>query len=96
MSFPKPFLHETRYDTAGPGSGPAPHEDLTIAEQLQTMRLESADCPGESCFLNSRGKKCWIANGVVERFIRRLGALHASDYLAAHGAAWQSNFFRGY
>lgn len=77
-----------------PNTGPPPHEDLTIAEQIESMRVEAADCPGESCFLDTRGKKCWITNGVVERFVRKQGAIHPSDYRAANGVDWQSLFFK--
>jgi hypothetical protein len=94
-TFPMSFSQPRHTPTEVPNSGPEAHEDLTIAEQIETMRLESADCPGESCFMNSRGKKCWIANGVVERFVRKLGSIHPSDYRAVNGVEWQSLFFRG-
>jgi len=91
MNFPDPI--QTPLDP--PDSGPAAHEGLTIAEQIETMRLESADCPGESCFTNTRGKRCWITNGVVERFVRKEGAIHPEEYRAVNGVEWQSLFFRG-
>ncbi|MEO5714753.1 MAG: hypothetical protein ABIT37_14830 [Luteolibacter sp.] len=78
-----------------PVTDPAAHGALTIGEQIESMRRESADCPGESCFMNTRGKRCWITNGVVERFVRNQGATYPSDYRSANGVEWQSLFFRG-
>ncbi len=91
MSFSKSIHNPPRT----PDNSPAAQEGLTIGEQIETMRLESADCPGESCFMTACGKKCWITNGVVERFIRKQGAVRPSDYHAANGVEWQSLFFRG-
>ncbi len=94
MSFPNPASHTAEIASAFPSKGPEAHEDLTIAEHIQSMRLGSSDCPGESCFINQAGKKCWITDGVVERFIRKSGAMHPSDYQAKNGEEWQSSFFK--
>ncbi len=88
MNFPDPIQSPA-------DSAPVLPERLTIADQIESMRLESADCPGESCFTNTRGKRCWITNGVVERFIRKQGAILPEDYRAINGVEWQSLFFRG-
>jgi hypothetical protein len=77
-------------------SGPVAHEDLTIAEQLETMRVRDEHRPGEVCFLGEDGRKRWVAESEVARFIRRLGATHPSDYLAAHGTPWQNDLFSGF
>lgn len=86
---------ETSGDIA-PTSGPAAHEDLTIAEHIQTMRVSDEHRPGEECFLNGHGEKSWVAAEEVRRFIRRVGAQHPSDYLATYGERWEKDFFSGF
>ena len=78
------------------GDAPAPHEDLTIAEHLEMMRVNGEQRPGEQCFLNERGEKRWVADSEVKRFVRRVGALHPSDYEVANGSDWTLNFFSGF
>lgn len=75
------------------GDGPAAHEDLTIAEQLELMRVPGEHRSGEQCLLGSKGERRWIAESEVKRFIVKHGAEHSSDYLAAHGADWEEIFF---
>jgi hypothetical protein len=75
------------------GDGPAAHEDLTIAEQLELMRVPGEHRPGEQCLLDSKGEHRWVAESDVMRFIVNHGAEHSSDYLATHGADWEEIFF---
>lgn len=75
------------------GDGPAPHEDLTIAEQLETMRVPDEDRPSEQCFINDQGEKTWLGEDHVSRFIVENGAEFSSDYQLAHGADWTKAFF---
>lgn len=76
--------------------GPAAHEDLTIAEELETMRVQDESRPGEQCFLNENGEKRWVSESEVNRFLRRLGAMHPAVYLATHGFRWEQNLFSGF
>ena len=78
------------------GDAPPVQEDMTIADHLEIMRVAGETRPGEQCFLNERGEKRWVAESEVKRFIRRLGALHPSDYQAANGSEWTLNFFSGF
>ncbi|MES2920923.1 MAG: hypothetical protein V4819_05230 [Verrucomicrobiota bacterium] len=77
------------------GYGPAAHEDLTIAEQLQIMRVPGEHRPGEQCFRNCHGEHLWVGENEVQRFVAVHGADHSSDYLNSHGADWQEDFFSG-
>jgi hypothetical protein len=77
-------------------AGPSAHEDLTIAEQLETMRVSGEHRVGEECFLSSDGTRRWVASTEVQRFIRRLGAQHSSDYFASHQISWENDFFSGF
>jgi hypothetical protein len=89
--------HEIETPRLAPhGDAPATDDDLTIADYVEIMRVEGETRPGEQCFLNERGEKRWVAESEVKRFIRRLGALHPSDYQAANGSAWTLNFFSGF
>jgi hypothetical protein len=83
-------------DDIDPATGPAAHEDLTIAEHIQTMRVSDEHRPGEECFLNSHGEKHWVTADDARRFIRRVGAQHPSDYLATYGESWEKDFFSGF
>lgn len=90
MSYPAPILGELQT-----GDGPPPHEDLTIAEQLQTMRVHGEDRPGKQCFVSANGAHRWIGDQVVQRFVTNHGADHSPDYLNSHGIDWQMDFFSG-
>ena len=95
MSSPTPAPGESESArTASSGDGPAANEDLTIAEQLDLMRVSDQSRLGEQCFLLPNGEKRWIAESAVLRFVARHGAEHSSDYLANHGANWEETFFR--
>ena len=91
MSFPLPATLET--DTLTSGVGPAAHEDLTIAEQLETMRVADEHRPGELCYLNPEGENCWLEESDVKHFLAKHGAEHSSAFLSAHGADWQNQLF---
>ena len=73
--------------------GPAAHEDLTIAEQIENMRVTGEHRPGEECFLDSHGEKHWVPTEDIRGFIRSFGAEHPSNYLAKHGISWEADFF---
>jgi hypothetical protein len=75
------------------GDGPSAHEDLTISEQIELMRVPGEHRPGEQCLLDANGGQHWIAESEVKRFITNHGADHSSDYLAAHGVAWEKILF---
>jgi hypothetical protein len=75
--------------------GPAPHEDLTIAEQLETMRVTDESRPGELCFSDTKGRTRWLSENHVNRFINDHGAEFPSNYLLAHGTDWHDIFFAG-
>jgi hypothetical protein len=73
--------------------GPSAHGDLTIAEQLETMRVAGEHRPGEECFLDAHSETHWVASGAVHNFMRKFGADHSSNYLTQHGATWEEDFF---
>ncbi|RYD46623.1 MAG: hypothetical protein EOP85_07075 [Verrucomicrobiaceae bacterium] len=73
--------------------GPDPHEDLTIAEHLETMRKCDEHRPGEVCFHAESGEQHWVEEDQLARFIREFGALHPSNYLAEHGTRWEDDLF---
>jgi len=73
--------------------GPSAHEDLTIAEHIESMRVAGEHRPGEECFLDSHGNNHWIATAEVGNFIRKFGALHPSNFEAEHGRNWEEDFF---
>lgn len=75
--------------------GPAAHEDLTIAEQLEIMRIPDEDRPGEPCFLTACGEKRRAGEREVEHFIHRHGAEFSSNYLLIHGSGWEDDLFGG-
>lgn len=94
-----PHTSHTVTDTdsrAIPPQGPSPHEDLTISEHLETMRVRDENRPGEQCFLNEQGEKRWVADSEVTRFLRRVGAEHPAEYLTSQGTTWQQRFFSGF
>jgi len=101
MSYP-PATHgnaeQEEVSTAAviPPDGPPAHEDFTIAEQLESIRFPEEDRPGEDCFLNEAGEKRWVGTSEVQRFIRRLGAEHPSNYFVKHGTSWQQDLFSGF
>ena len=80
---------------SGSRAGPSAHEDLTIAETIELMRVPDEHRPGEECFRTSSGEKRWVASSEVRRFIRRLGAVHPNEYEAEHGEPWEKDFFSG-
>lgn len=73
--------------------GPSAHEDLTIAEHIENMRVSGEHRPGEECFLDSHGDNHWIATTEVRDFIRKFGAIHPSNFSAEHGRSWEEDFF---
>ncbi|MEO7100417.1 MAG: hypothetical protein ABI162_13730 [Luteolibacter sp.] len=95
MSFPTPFPDNYHHHTTMIHDGPAPHEDLTIAEHLETMRLQNENRPGEQCFRNENGEKRWIPDSELERFLHESGAIHPSDYFSMNGRDWREIFFSG-
>ena len=97
MSYPPPTHGGAEYQTpVFSSAGPPAHEDLTIAELLETMHVSEEQRADEECFLSSNGTKRWVARTEVQRFIRRLGAQHPSDYFASHQMSWENDFFSGY
>ena len=95
MSLP-PIPAQRGTDGLDPVCGPAPHEDLTIGEILETMRVPSRDRPGEQCFLTEKGEHHWIPDDQVASFTAASGALHPSDYQVANGISWELRFFSGF
>ncbi|RYD20296.1 MAG: hypothetical protein EOP88_15625 [Verrucomicrobiaceae bacterium] len=81
-------------DTSLHTQGPLPHEDLTIAEQLEAMWTEDKDHPGEESFRCEDGKTHSIDKDQLSRFLREFGALHPSDYQSQHGTDWRDDLFR--
>lgn len=73
---------------------PAAHEDLTIAESLETMRVADEHRPGECLFVGSNGRQRWISTAELGDFVGRFGSTHPSNYLATHGIDWEDNFFK--
>ncbi len=74
--------------------GPRPHEDLTIAEHLETMCREEKKRRGEQCFVLEDGEPHYLDEDQFTRFVREYGALHPSDYLSKYGTDWQEDLFR--
>lgn len=70
------------------GQGPGPHEDLTIAEEVATMRCEEGDRPQQICLLIDDETREWIDQEKLDHFLNEHGALHSSDYESIHGNAW--------
>ncbi len=93
MSTPQALQEKDTAPTRNPGDGPAPHEDLTIAEQLETLRVSGEHRPGEQCFRDPAGVTCWISEHEVKSFLASHGATHSSDYAEAHREDWQHIFF---
>lgn len=76
-------------------AGPAAHEDLTIAEQLEIMRIPDEDRPGQPCFLTASGEKRRAAELQLEHFIHLHGADFSSNYRLLHGSEWEDDLFGG-
>lgn len=77
-----------------PSNPPPAHEDLTIAETLETMRTTVEHRPGEQCFVDEMGRFRWIQDADLKDFVGRFGAEHPSNYFAAHGVDWKESFFK--
>lgn len=78
-----------------PTDGPAPHEDLTIAEILQNVHAEAgANHPGKYGYRRDKGKVEWIEQAAAEEFIAKYGAEHPSNYQEQHGQDWEEDFFQ--
>ncbi|MEO5912886.1 MAG: hypothetical protein ABIS50_01550 [Luteolibacter sp.] len=93
MPFPSvQELPVSGYPEAG-SNPPSAHEDLTIAEILETMRVNDEHRPGEQCFLGERDQRRWISDTELLEFVKDHGAEHPSNYLEAHGIDWKENFF---
>ncbi|MES2920725.1 MAG: hypothetical protein V4819_04230 [Verrucomicrobiota bacterium] len=73
--------------------GPAPHEDLTIGELLETMRACGEHRTGEHCFVNEKGDARWFDDADVLRFVTEYGSEHPSTYHRLQGVDWQNDFF---
>lgn len=94
MSFPPPVLGVMKaYPTKVYHDGPAAHEDLTIGEHLDTLRVTEESRPEAQCYLNPKGENCWFSDAEVESFIARHGADHPAEYFAAHQVDWLITFF---
>ncbi|RYD37075.1 MAG: hypothetical protein EOP87_04260 [Verrucomicrobiaceae bacterium] len=76
------------------GAGPGPHEDLTIAEHLETMYSGDEHRPREKCFLDESHEQLWVDEDQLARFLKEYGALHPSDYRSQHGTDWQDDLFQ--
>lgn len=74
--------------------GPAAHEDLTIVEHLESMYVAEENRPGEFCFRDGKGRKLWIPETDVNRFVTDCGSEHPANYLTEHGVDWKEAFFR--
>lgn len=83
-------------NSSEPGRGLAAHEDLTIAQHLDTMSAPDQHRPGERCYFNENGERRWVAVSEIARFLRKHGAKHPSDFEAQFRADWKSNFFSGF
>lgn len=94
MATTRPSTKEKpEFGTRFPGSGPRPHEDLTIKEHLETMCREEKKRRGEQCFITEDGGQHHIDEDQLTRFLREYGALHPSDYQSKYGTAWQDDLF---
>ena len=76
------------------GAGPQAHEDLTIAEHLESIRIRDEHRPGELCFSAPDGEHRWFPESEVKNFIASHGADHPSGFLTSQGTDWQHTFFR--
>jgi len=74
-------------------NGPAAHEDLTIKEHLEQLRIEDEHRPGAQSYLDGHGKVCWIPESDADRFISEHGSEHPAEFLREHGLEWQEAFF---
>ena len=85
MSYPPPTYRGAEYQAPEfLSAGPSAHEDLTIAELPEIMRISEKRRADEECFLSSDGTKRWVTRAEVQRFIRRLGKQHPSNYFSRH------------
>lgn len=73
-------------------SGPAPHEDHTIADHVEAMRIQDDWRPGKACFTRDTGERVWLDETHVEEFLRQAGALHPNDYESQFGRDWTLDF----
>ena len=92
MSYPTDLPVSAYQETSA--NPPAAHEDLTIAELLETMRATDEHRPGEALFVGENGKQRWITLPEFGDFIGRFGSSHPSNYLANQGIDWKENFFK--
>lgn len=76
-----------------PSNPPNAHEDLTIAETLETMRAAAEHRPGEECFVDDLGKKHWVRETEIRAFLRDHGGEHPSNFLSANGVPWTHLLF---
>jgi hypothetical protein len=74
-------------------TGPPAHEDLTIAETLETTRDAASFTPGSSCFILGNQQRHCVADEVLQQFVKQFGAFHPSDFLSVHGVEWESMLF---
>lgn len=74
--------------------GPRAHEDLTIAEHLETMWTDDKNHPGDECFRCEDGETHAIDKDQLTRFLHEYGALHPSDYQSRYGTDWKADLFR--
>ena len=88
MAHPSPA-----FPKIAPGKGPEAHEDLTIAEHLESMRIDGEHRPGEQCFRGPHGAHCWVEDAVLKSFLAESGAVHPSDFLTSHGTEWDTVLF---
>lgn len=92
MSFPTDLPATSSQETSA--NPPAAHEDLTIGETLETMRVAAEHRPGECLFVGEKGQQRWISTAELGDFTGRFGSIHPTNYLATHGIDWKDNFFR--
>jgi hypothetical protein len=72
---------------------PAAHEDLTIAETLETMRVSGDHRPGDECFRDETGAIHWVSKTRLHQFLKDHGAEHPSNYRSANGVPWTDCLF---
>lgn len=77
-----------------PSDGPSAHEDLTIAEILETVRADAGSAhPGQHGYRRDKGKVVWLDQKKADAFLKRHGAEHPGDYQDHHGHDWEDDFF---
>lgn len=80
-----------RRSDAGPGRGPAAHEDLTIEEEIRIMKRLS---DGRISYEAEDGSVRIADIQSVKDFLRTHGAIHPTNYLEEHGRDWKKDLFR--